>query len=227
MSVNILKPEIHAIIFDLDDTLIDSERIYETLYKELALDETVFKEARQVVKSTLSPNHVAARNRLLYFKKYLELKQQFSVETLLRLVSVYEERMQVLIEANLTVTGHRTLLKKLAARFRLGIVTNENLRTQMLKISMIDPHQDLFSFILTSEEIGVEKPDPAIIDRAILLSQASPKNIVAIGDSINKDLLSFQKKGCSVIGTRQFRDESSSQSNNLVWVNRLDEILVE
>lgn len=222
LKTHILSNNIQVILFDLDDTLIDSERIYEDIYQKLSLDIPLFMEARNAVKAELPPSHVAARNRFLYFKKYLEIKNQFTVEKLMNLNDDYEKLLQNLIESNLMQTQHRAILKTLANRFRLGLVSNENLRTQMLKIQKIDPQGMLFSFIITSEEMGVEKPHSSIIEKALSLSQTDPQHILMIGDSITNDLTPFQRRGCSVIGSRQFRNESEEPlAHSFVWIGQL------
>lgn len=225
MNTKLVPKNIQFLLFDLDDTLIDSEKMYEAIYQKLSLDLSHFREARNAVKAELPSAHVAARNRFLYFKKYLEMKSQFTVEKLMILNNDYEKLLQNLIESNLKLTQHQSILKTLASHFRLGIVTNENLRTQMLKMQKIDPTGELFSFILTSEEMGVEKPHPLIIEKAIILAQVVPQHILMVGDSVANDLIPFQQKGCSVIGTRQFRDESQNPSDqNFIWIDQLSDL---
>lgn len=225
MNTKIIAKNIQVLLFDLDDTLIDSEKMYEAIYQKLSLDLPLFMEARKAVKTELPAAHFAARNRFLYFKKYLEMKSQFSVEKLMNLNNEYEKLLQNLIESNLKQTQHQSILQTLSRHFRLGIVTNENLRTQMLKIQKIDPQGKLFSFILTSEEMGVEKPHSLIIEKALTLAQVDPQHILMIGDSITNDLTPFQQKGCSVIGTRQFRNESTeSHANHFVWIDQLSDL---
>lgn len=218
---------IKSVLFDLDDTLIGSERIYNTIYTELSLDKKLFAEARSAVKHTLGPGHVAARNRLLYFKKYLELRQDFSVDKLWHLNDQYEEKLQNLIESDLQQSNNLSVLLNLASKFRLGIITNENLRTQILKLRKIDPRQEIFSFIVTSEEIGIEKPGTKIIDRAIQLARTMPENILMVGDSLTNDLIPFKEKGCHCIGTKQFRNESTKQTkqNQFIWIDNMSALL--
>lgn len=225
MNTQILSKNIQVILFDLDDTLINSEQIYGAIYQKLSLDLPLFMVARKAVKAELPPLHVAARNRLLYFKKYLEMKSQFTVEKLMCLNNDYEKLLQNLIESNLKETQHQMVLKTLASHFRLGIVTNENLRTQMLKMQKIDPNNEFFSFILTSEEMGVEKPHHIIVDKALSLAQVNPGHILMIGDSITNDLIPFQQRGCSVVGTRQFRKESEkTTTHGIVWIDQLSDM---
>jgi HAD superfamily hydrolase (TIGR01549 family) len=223
MALKIPNQGIRTILFDLDDTLIGSEQIYQAIYHVMGLEKAVFEKARAGVKAALPEGHVAARNRLLYFKKYLELQGQFSADRALQLNATYETLLQKLIAADLEQTQQTKTLEALAKHFRLGIVTNENLRTQLLKLHEIDPHQKLFSFMVTSEEMGVEKPAAGIIKEALLLAKANPEEILMVGDSIDRDLEPFQQAGCFCLGTRQFRDESK-RPNSFQWLGKLEEL---
>lgn len=214
------------IIFDLDDTLIGSEQIYDQLYEKLLIDRPLFEEARLAVKLQLGQGHVAARNRLLYFKKYLELQNNFSANSLLNLNANYENLLRELLAKELAQNHHVDLLLTLKQKFRLGLVTNENTRTQMIKLLQIDPKGEIFEFILTSEEIGFEKPHPTIVQKAISLTQTPPGEILMIGDSINNDLEPFRKAGCMTIGTTQFRDESGNKKE-FNWIKSLSELKIE
>lgn len=228
---------IRVIIFDLDDTLIDSERIYQSLYQDLGIDLKLLSQARNEVKSLLGDGHVSARNRLLYFKRYLELKKEFSTEVLLSLMDTYERKMVEQVKLNLQQTKNIEYLQNLSKKFKLGVVTNENLRTQSLKVLCLDPKQNIFNFILTSEEVGFEKPHSRIMDQALSLAQVPSQYVLAIGDSIKKDLNPYRERGCKVIGSRQFRDESKMDfsaslkndtncEDSILWIEHLKHLIV-
>ncbi len=218
-----LLAKIEFILFDLDDTLIGSEKLYRQVYEKLGLDLMTFNEARSEVKNRLPAGHVAGRNRLLYFKRYLEIRREFTAARLLELMADYELILQSLIAADLTQSKNLETLLKLKEEYRIGIVTNENLKTQMLKLKQLDPRGELFEFIITSEEIGFEKPAKQIIQFAIDQIGLGTDKILMIGDSIENDLIPFSDFGCKVVGTRQFRNESMPIST-FQWIDRLNEI---
>lgn len=226
MNAELLKKllsEVNVILFDLDDTLVDSERIYHKIYSELNLDMKVFEEARRLVKSQLPQSHVSARNRSLYFKKYLELVCGFSPFNWKALVDKYEQLLVFYINENVHSTSLTSHLKMLSSRYKLGLVTNENLRTQMLKLTVIDPSGIFFDKIFVSEEFGVEKPNYTIIKQSVDHWKLSPSQILMIGDSVVNDLESFSKIGCPVVGTFQFRDERQA-GKNFQWISSLTHI---
>lgn len=223
-QLKLKNSQIKAIYFDLDDTLIPSEELYYLSYKHLKLKMPIFSKARELIKKELGNTHVCSKNRTLYFKKYLELCNNNNTKEILKLTSNYELFFMKKLKNHHSLFNTKIALKKLKKKYYLGLVTNENTRTQLLKLSILDPTGNLFDFVLTSEEIGAEKPSKKMITQAIRKSNFPENKILFVGDSISNDLNSFSKNGCHVIGTRQFRDESQTK-NNYYWINKIDELL--
>jgi putative hydrolase of the HAD superfamily len=219
-----LVSNIEFILFDLDDTIIGSEKLYQRAYEKLSLDLKTLNLARLEVKNGLPPGNVAARNRLLYFKKYLEIKGEFGAARVLDLMDKYEVILRDFIEDDLIQSQNRETLLRLKNKYRMGIVTNENLKTQMLKLNQLDPEGKLFDFIITSEEVGFEKPAKQMVQRAMEQVNLGADKILMVGDSIENDLIPFSNFGCKILGTRQFRNESV-QGSPFRWIDSLNEIL--
>lgn len=201
------------IFFDLDDTLIPSSFLYENVYQKLGLhrDQT-FKKAKESVKNQLPKGHTSGHNRLIYFKKYLELKHKFSTERLLDLHTAYEDFFHKALSLFIKNQGLKSQLKKLKKNFNLALITNENCRTQMLKINCIDPKGILFNKVITSEEVGVEKPHNKIFEVLftsidLKSSKLSLNSHYLIGDSYENDYLPGLKFGLTPILTTQFKND--------------------
>jgi FMN phosphatase YigB (HAD superfamily) len=82
-----------TLFFDLDDTLVDSESAYKVGMKKIGLEPTdaTFLQARSLVKADLPEKSPIARSRLLYFKKYLELKSEFTAGRHHEMTETYEQ----------------------------------------------------------------------------------------------------------------------------------------
>lgn len=191
-----------ALVFDLDDTLIPSERLYPLALRRIGLDaDGEYRKARQDVKDTLPSGHTSARSRLLYFKRILENRGEFSAASLLVMTEGYEEALQSEIAA-FWVPERTEILKRLADSFDLCLLTNENLRTQMLKIAAFDPAGELFSCVVTSEEAGAEKPHAAIFD--LLEHRHSAASYTMIGDHRQNDMEPALSRGWKAVQTVEF-----------------------
>ncbi len=223
MTITLIrKPQL--ILFDLDDTLVGSTEIYQKCYQDMKLDLPVFTEAKTWIKTNLGSRHVSNHQRFLYFKRYLELKSQFSPEALLKMISHYEELLQSYMREQWILLQRAALFLELKKQYRLALVTNETTRTQVVKLNALDPKNEVFEFMITSEEIGAEKPDPKIFAEVFRRAGLKPQDCLMIGDSVTNDLKPLKDMGAQVIGTREFLQPESSE--NFPWVQDLNEILI-
>jgi len=211
------------ILFDLDDTLVGSTRIYKKCYQDLKLDLAVLERAKTEIKQNLGAGHVSAHQRLLYFKKYLEMKSLFSAEVLLEMISQYERRLQDYVHQDWIQLQREDLFLKLKKKFSLALVTNESTRTQLLKLQMLDPEQKIFDFMVTSEEVGVEKPNSKIFSECFRRSSCRIEDVLMVGDSVKNDLEPIAAMGGQVIGTTEFLDDSEN-GKDFPWIANLNQL---
>jgi HAD superfamily hydrolase (TIGR01549 family) len=222
-----IKPS--AIIFDLDDTLIPSSHCYPlAAAKVIGSDQNWsenFQAARARVKDTLPKGHVSARNRLLYFKAYLEILNDKN-RAAYDLYNAYEHELSRLIREWVVKNKRFELLKDLAGKFPLYILTNENSRSQLSKIRSIYPANtpfDLFQGIITSEEIGFEKPHPKIFEALLSRYSLNPDSCLFVGDSQTNDMAPAQALGMATIQTIEFLDERPKEFKQQI-ISKLDEL---
>jgi putative hydrolase of the HAD superfamily len=101
------------------------------------------------------------------------------------------------------VGGALALLQRLKPVVKVGIVTNNRLAEQQEKLRFLQM-TGLVDTLVTSEEVGVPKPDPAIYQVALARLGANPAETVMVGDNWQADVL-----GALAVGIRP------------VWLNRL------
>ena len=65
--------------------------------------------------------------------------------------------------------------------YQLGIITNGVAKVQKSRLSE-SGLAPLFSSVLVSETVGVEKPDPVIFERFFATSEVAPERSIMIGD---------------------------------------------
>lgn len=85
--------------------------------------------------------------------------------------------------------GAVSLVKSLKGKFKLCIITNGFKQFQQVRMERtgLKGH---FEFIVTSEEVGVAKPDSAIFNHAIhLMGNPSRDQILMVGDTLESDIL--------------------------------------
>ncbi len=84
--------------------------------------------------------------------------------------------------------GAREVLDVLAGQVLVGCVTDGFTEVQHLKLETTQIAR-YFDFVLTSEEVGVTKPDPAMYAAAAAAAGCPLDEIVHVGDSLEKDIV--------------------------------------
>ncbi|MBI3300031.1 MAG: HAD family hydrolase [Elusimicrobia bacterium] len=88
---------------------------------------------------------------------------------------------------------NRPLLQRLAARYKLGIVSNfyGNLEAILRSEGLLE----LFDAVADSAKVGREKPDPAIFNWALERLKAKPEEALMVGDSLKRDMAGAEAAG--------------------------------
>jgi HAD superfamily hydrolase (TIGR01509 family) len=87
----------------------------------------------------------------------------------------------------------REALPPLAARYRLGVLANQ--RAWIRETMARDGIARYFDVWAVSEEVGAEKPDPAIFDYAVGAAGALPERCAMVGDRLDNDVEPARRRG--------------------------------
>jgi putative hydrolase of the HAD superfamily len=110
-------------------------------------------------------------------------------------------RIHMAYLASLTVlpAGYDPLLRRLAKRYRLGLVSNFDHALTARRILANHGIADVFDTILISEEFGHRKPNPAIFREALTRLGAGPGEAVFVGDSLLDDVEGARRADLRVV----------------------------
>jgi HAD superfamily hydrolase (TIGR01549 family) len=214
------------IIFDLDNTLVFSDKAYDLALDHCQIDAQRYQQARSNVKRVLNQKFQSpsARSRLLYFKEYFHLGgKPHSANDVLGMNNRYETKMLECLADQVESLGRKDFLEKLKAKADLYILTNENLKTQLAKISVIDPQGRFFKGILTSEEFGFEKPDRGIFEHLLVKYNLKASECFMVGDDYENDIQPSLALGMKAIQTTEFVTNKGPTGH--VIVNDLNKVL--
>ncbi|MCC5814255.1 MAG: HAD family hydrolase [Leptospira sp.] len=229
------------LILDIDNTIIPSVYAYEFALEHLKNDwsrkygarkkdfRIIYDKARAITKSKLS-GHTSNRLRILYFKKMWEIQNgeisQLGMKQILDMEDRYFRYFIYALKYFKEVHKKEykevfTLLRKIQSRDKLVLLSNENLRTQLLKLSSVLP-KDIHFQLLVSEELGKEKPAKELFQEAMEVgSIQSYKPSFMIGDSWEDDMVGGSQVGLQLIhqtdifGNRSKLDISHPDSSNI------------
>lgn len=189
-----------AVLIDLDDTLYayapahdaGLAAVREQCARRLGLAESTFDErfeaARAHVKQTLG-HTASAHSRLLYFKRLIEVSTSRSDPMLtIELEKVYWRRF--LSSAELFQEARDFIDELRYAKIPIALVTDLTCQIQLRKLVYFELDH-AFDAVVTSEEVGADKPDPRMYQTALtrLGVDQAKAHVWMVGDCPNKDIL--------------------------------------
>jgi HAD superfamily hydrolase (TIGR01549 family) len=208
---------IRAVIFDLDNTLYHydpcNDMALRMTYMELAKSVFThyenFHEVHDKVRANLAAelkNQASSHNRVLFFKHIVEeLVPNPSISMTLDLFRSYwlafYEHMKLQPDA-------MDVLNALKGKYKLALLSNHTTAVQLEKVVRLKL-DTIFDHIVTSEEVGVEKPDPKIYEFTLRKIGVSADQAVMIGDQPAGDIIGAKQAGLMTIHTTEFCKESS------------------
>jgi HAD superfamily hydrolase (TIGR01509 family) len=202
-----------TILFDLDDTLFDHAATARASLRASAeplpfFADVDFEEFYQLYSDLLEEYHpllmagqfsVAEARRLRFerlLKPFWPAAQANDIEVFVHVNLGHYPRLRQ------PVAGALALLQALKPDYRIGIVTNNRTEEQVEKLAFLQM-TPLVDALITSEEVGVLKPDPRIFEEALRRLDACPEETVLVGDNWHADVL-----GALAVGIRP------------LWLNR-------
>ncbi|WP_088323534.1 YjjG family noncanonical pyrimidine nucleotidase [Polaribacter tangerinus] len=222
--------EIKHVFFDLDHTLWDFEKnsdltfqqifrnhqlnieldSFLTVYKPLNLEYWRLYREEKISKEAL---------------RYGRLKNTFDAinytipDALIHTIAT--DYINNLANFNNLFEGAFELLDYLKDKYSLHIITNgfeEIQEKKMANASILH----YFEQIITSESVGVKKPNPRVFEHAMQISNATPDNSIMIGDSLEADIIGAQNVGMKTIHC--VFDNITKTDKNFISVTNLTDI---
>lgn len=194
---------IKAVVFDLDDTLYEYEKLNEQAihavcqkYADiLKISEESFREAFEWGKNkTKEMMHDCAsrHNRMLYFQKVSEYLKLNPIEYTL---SMYETYWNYMLEHMTLYPGVLELFDYLKREhIKIGICTDLTVHIQHRKLQKLGIGSYI-DVLVTSEEADAEKPDLRMFHLVLKKLNLNPEEVIYVGDSFEKDIVGAGNAG--------------------------------
>jgi len=220
--------DIKHIFFDLDHTLWDFEK-----NSDLAFQKVFDKQGIQINLSSFL--EVYKPINFEYWRLYREekvskkelryqrLKKSFDAlnfkisDELIDIIAI--EYIDFLPLFNYLFPHTFEILDYLQSKYKLHIITNgfDEIQSKKMISSKIIKY---FDIIVTSESVGVKKPNPKVFMHAMELANATLENSIMIGDSIEADVLGALNIGMEAIHCNfsniTIEDENYKSINSLL-----------
>lgn len=233
---------IQHLFFDLDRTLWD----FEKNSRQALLHLFEKHQLEQVIKSFESfhnsyKNHNArlwtqyGKGKIskeeLRFKRFRDTLQQFQIFDTDLAVEIGEGYIATSPhQTNVFPNTHQVLDDLQKDGYRMHIITNGFKEVQFIKLEKSGLLQ-YFDLVLCSEEVGVNKPDPAVFLHALEYTGGTAHNSIMIGDDLQIDVLGAEKVGMKGVlfdphrkykhGTHEWHIQNLQElPEKLIWMNK-------
>ena len=224
-----------AVIFDTDNTLypylpahkeatrVVEEKVEKMLGIEKSIFRAAFKEAREEIKARLG-SVASSHSRLLYMQRTIE-KLQLGTRILITL-DLEQTYWRTFLSNCKLFPGALDFIHLLKSK---GIITANitDLTAQIQFRKLVYFGLDeLFDYVVTSEEAGADKPDKRPFEVAFEKLKIEPKNIWMIGDSASSDMIGAHKSG--MIKVQKFHTgvivENTTEAKPDILFNKYSEL---
>jgi putative hydrolase of the HAD superfamily len=217
--------EIKALLFDLDNTLMDRDHTFRSFCMQFVQDLLGHLEpeaARLVVEDMIVRDADGYRDKDGFFEELSQVLPWQEPVTAADIRAYYDQ----------SYSSHGALMKHAEAALNhcktqgyiLGLVTNGKKDIQHAKIDLLGL-RGYFEVIVISGEEGISKPDPEIYRLALERLGAEPGNTLFIGDHPVNDIWGAGKAGMEGIWLRR-NHEWDEQLDIKPWrtIMELDEL---
>jgi HAD superfamily hydrolase (TIGR01549 family) len=184
------------LFFDLGNTLISEERAWERRIQRLvsSLERYGRRRAIEEVRAAVREASEEFAPRLIT-RAIEKLIDDLECRKLILAEARYDKGLESLYE------GAEQTLRALSSRYRIGVIANQPAGTEerLTKWGLMP----FISICLSSTEVGLEKPDPAIFQLALSQSACQPPQAVMIGDRLDNDIRPARLLGWKTIRIAQ------------------------
>lgn len=221
---------IKHVFFDLDHTLWDFDKNAKLSFEQ------IFKEQKIAV-ALNDFLEVYTPINFEYWKLYREekvnkatlryrrLKDTFDAldytinDDLINVLS--EDFIKFLPNYNHLIEGTIDVLDYLSEKYQLHIITNGFKEVQNLKLEKSNIKK-YFKTVITSESVGVKKPNPKIFEYALAQANAQPQDCIMIGDNVEADILGAFNAG--ILPIHLELNKNGNTKNAFAQINALKEL---
>ena len=213
------KEEINVVLFDLDDTLVNSKKAeynaiceFKKLYSEFNKIEDVdfAKTWSKITMEIYEKYHNGIisfeelrieRMKGLFNNYSMDISDEDAKMKFKDYQNIYEKNWVLFDDA-------KEVLENLKDRYKLVILSNGDGKQQRKKIEYTGLNK-YFSDIVISSEVGYSKPEKEIFEIACKMINSKPENCIMVGDKYKIDIEGSLNAGMHGIWVNRKKEQSS------------------
>ncbi|GAB6926265.1 HAD family hydrolase [Paenibacillus sp. JCM 10914] len=176
---------VKAIIFDLDNTLLDRGTTFRRFIDSVVLQYfSHVNNPADMIERIIELDQDGYKDKQELFTELLEELPWQTKPGIAELLDYYAEHY---VKSACLMEGAEEVIRQLGENYKIGLITNGKTHIQYGKIDQLDM-RDWFDVILVSEEAGVKKPHAGIFEMAVAQLGISADECLYIGDHPVNDI---------------------------------------
>lgn len=209
---------IKALVFDMDNTLIDRQRAFKEmllceLNKRLNNEELV----NDMIKDILIYDN---NGEVLPKDSIQKAVDKYQVHNQVDVIKIAEDWKANSGKIAYLYDDVRDTLEKLKKKYIIAILSNGNKESQRRKLATIDIY-DLLDYSLISSEFGISKPDAQVYHYTCEQLKLAPSECAYIGDNYRIDVEGSRNAGLYPV----YVDRKNQPHDDVVTVHSISELL--
>lgn len=190
---------IKAIIFDLDNTLLDRTRTFRSFTSSFISHYFSHLDVTQpLFDLIIELDQDGYKDKEELFTELLELSDWQEKPQLSDLIAFYSREY---VKSAVLMDDAREVVQHVRTKYKVGVITNGKSLIQYGKIDQLGIRHD-FDLIIVSEEVGIKKPDRRIFEMACEKLELKPEQCLYIGDHPVNDIEGAASAGMETIWMR-------------------------
>lgn len=218
--------QIKAVLFDLDNTLMDRDWTFREFAGQLIREKLKVsdpEERERILAYMIESDADGYRPKEGFFQELIETLPWTAKPDLTELKAYYDKNYM----SHARVMDHAVdaLEACKSLGLKLGIITNGFSHLQHGKIDLLELRRH-FDAIIVSGDIGIKKPDERIYRIALEKLGAAPEETIIVGDHPRNDIWGASKVGIRGVWLLRKHAWSDDLEGGAPWrtINGLDEI---
>lgn len=214
---------IKAIIFDLDNTLLDRTSTFLAFAHSFAARYFEHLDSHQeIIALIVELDEDGYKDKRILFQELLEQLSWLNKPDHEELMIFYKEEY---VKSAVLMDGALEVINQFRNRYKIALITNGRNTIQYGKIDRLGIREQFHS-IIVSEEAGCKKPDSRIFNSMLTQLDVSPEQCIYVGDHPVNDIEGASQVGMSTVWMKvnqPWRDELTAKP--LYQINQISELL--
>lgn len=215
-----------AVLFDLDDTLLDRDNAVDKLFFIMLekcyedINDSIKREMLQKFKEHDKRNY-GQKDKTKVLEAFFDAYPPKYRIPHNDIIAFWNKHFPYCFSVN---EDRINIVNEIKSQVKVAIITNGTVHRQKAKIMSTNLHH-YFETIIISDEVGVSKPDKRIFELALNMLNVQPEDTLFVGDDLERDIGGCQNANIKGIWFNPGRIKNVTEIKPFAEIDTFDQLL--